>query len=61
MAGVRKMPMPMMRLTTIIVASKVVSLALIVMRALLLVRDHSIQADGFYKGEWLFDTGFGKF
>src|SRR5512135_838380 len=28
MAGVRKMPMPMIRLTTIIVASKVVSLAL---------------------------------
>jgi hypothetical protein len=37
------MPMPMIRLTTIIVASKVVNFALIVMRALL-ARDYSIQA-----------------
>jgi hypothetical protein len=40
--------MPMIRLTTIIVASKVVSLALIVMRALL-ARDYSIQARRQYK------------
>jgi hypothetical protein len=40
--------MPMMRLTTIIVASNVVSLALIVMRGLL-ARDYSIRAGGFYK------------
>jgi len=48
MAGVRKMPMPMIRLTTIIVASKVVSFALIDMR-LFALRDNSIQGGMFYK------------
>ncbi len=52
MAGVRKMPMPMIRLTTIIVASKVVSFALMDMGRLSLPA-HSIQAGRIYKGEEL--------
>ncbi len=51
MAGVRKMPMPMMRLTTIIVVSNVVSFALMAMAvSLVVLRTILSGAGGFSSG-----------